>query len=102
MIGYVGTTRGQGRGGGIGVFRLDEESGALTHLQTVKAQNPSFVAVHPTGKYLYAATRGSVGGADGTQPASFIEAFAIDPRERTLTALNKQSSGGQSPAYVSA
>ena len=101
MIVYVGTTTGQGRAEGIGVFRMDEGSGALTHLQTVKAQNPSFLAVHPNGTSLYAVTRGSIGGADGAQPASFVEAFAIDPKERTLTPLNKQPSGGQSPAYVS-
>ena len=101
MIVYVGTTTGQGRAEGIGVFRMDGKSGALTHLQTLKAQNPSFVAVHPNGRSLYAVTRGSIGGADGAQPASFVEAFAVDPKERTLTPLNKQSSGGQSPAYVS-
>ena len=101
MIVYVGTSTGQGRAEGFGVFRMDEKTGALTHLQTVKASNPTFLAVHPNGKYLYAATRGSVGGADGTQPQSFIEAYAIDPKDKTLSFINKQSSGGQSPAYVS-
>ncbi|MGI8423277.1 MAG: lactonase family protein [Chloroflexota bacterium] len=101
MIVYVGTTTGAGKAEGIGVFRMDESTGGLTHIQTVPAQNPSFVALHPDGKSLYAVTRGSVGGADGAQPASFVEAFGIDPKEHTLTALNKQSSGGQSPAYVS-
>jgi 6-phosphogluconolactonase len=32
---------------------------------------------------------------------SHIEAFAIDPADKTLTRLNEQPSGGQSPAYVS-
>jgi 6-phosphogluconolactonase len=59
------------------------------------------VALHPSGKYLYAATRGSVGGADGERPQSFVEAYAVDPQKKTLTLINKQSSRGQSPAYVS-
>ncbi|HEU5314791.1 MAG TPA: lactonase family protein, partial [Chloroflexota bacterium] len=101
MIVYVGTTTGQGRAEGIGVFRMDDGTGALTHLQTVQAANPTFLWIHPSGRYLYAATRGSVGGADGDTPRSFIEAFAIDPSQKTLTAINRQSSGGQSPAYVS-
>ncbi len=56
MIVYVGAQTGPGKGEGISVFRLDEETGALTHLQTVAAENPTFVALHPSGKYLYAST----------------------------------------------
>jgi 6-phosphogluconolactonase len=102
MIVYVGAQTGPGKGEGISVFRLDEESGALTHLQTVPAENPTFVALHPSGKYLYAATRtmGSA-GPDGGPPRSSVEAYAIDPGSHTLTFLNRQPSGGGSPAHVS-
>src|SRR5688500_4748679 len=98
MIVYVGTNTGPGKAEGIGVFRMVERRGALSHLQSVRAENPTFLAVHPNGKYLYAATRAR---ADGEHVRSLIEAFAIDPTARTLSLLNRQPSGGQSPAYVS-
>src|SRR5829696_1885920 len=105
MIVYVGTNTGPGKAEGIGVFRMDEETGALRHLQTVAAENPTFLSVHPNGRFLYAATRGRGGGSgaggDSGQVRSFIEAFAIDRAAVTLAALNRQGSGGQSPAYVS-
>jgi 6-phosphogluconolactonase len=101
MYVYVGTTTGEGRAEGFGVFRMDDATGGLTHLQTVKAANPTFLWVHPNGKYLYVATRGSVGGGDANAPRSFIEAFAIDRSKGTVTAINRQPSGGESPAYVS-
>ena len=98
MIVYVGTNTGEGKAEGIGVFRMDGETGSLSHLQTVVAHNPTFLSVHPSGKYLYAATRRR-SGRDHVR--SHIEAFAIDPVEKTLSPLNEQPSGGQSPAYVS-
>ena len=98
MIVYVGTNTGESKAQGIGVFAMDEASGALSHLQTVEAENPTFLCVHPSGKYLYAATRGRAGGE---HVRSFIEAFAIDATSKRLTPLNRQGSGGQSPAHVS-
>jgi 6-phosphogluconolactonase len=101
MFVYVGAVTGQNRAEGFSVFRMDDATGGLTHLQTVKASNPTFLGLHPSGKYLYAATRGGVGGPDGDQPRSFIEAYAIDAKTKTVSQLNRQPSGGQSPAYVS-
>ena len=98
MIVYVGTNTGENKAKGLGVFEMDETSGALTHLQTVEAENPTFLCVHPSGKYLYAATRGRSGGE---HVRSFIEAFAIDASTKRLTPLNMQPSGGESPAHVS-
>lgn len=97
MLVYIGTTTGSNRAKGIGVFRMDAATGALTHIQTVEAQNPSFLALRPDGKTLYAATRGSIGGAG----YSAIEAFRVDATSGTLSPVNTQPSGGQSPAYVS-
>ncbi len=45
---YVGTYTRSGRSEGIYVYRRDPETGALTHLHTVKEVDPSFLAFDPT------------------------------------------------------
>ncbi len=59
---YVGTytTNPPGGGGtlpavGIAVFRVAAD--ALTLVQTVPSANPSFLAVHPTQRFLYGTVR---------------------------------------------
>ena len=64
---YVGTyTDGTSRG----IYRLafDPESGAMSDpVLAVETKNPSFLALHPSGRFLYAAGRGLElrGGEDG-------------------------------------
>jgi 6-phosphogluconolactonase len=102
MIVYVGTNTGPGKAEGIGVFRLDEESGALEHVQTVPAENPTWVTLDPQERFLYAVTRTmGGGGAGGGTPNSSVEAYAIDRPSGRLSFVNRQPSGGTGPAYVS-
>ena len=97
---YVGTyTGGTGRGSeGIYVFRFDGITGiASAPVLAAKSVNPSFLALHPGGKYLYAANEvseftGKGGGAVG--------AFAIDRVTGKLTLLNQAASGGNGPAHL--
>ena len=91
MLTYVGTYTGPGRGEGIYVYRA--EDGRLTPLQTVGGVvSPSFLALHPNGKTLYA-----VNEAEGSEAVS---AFRVSG-DGQLTALNRQPSHGTSPCYVS-
>jgi len=97
VIVYVGTYTGPGKAEGIGVFRMDQATGALTHLQTLSGvDNPSFLALHPNGRSLYAANES--GDADG---GPGISAFAVDQETHTLMPLNRQPAHGTSPCYVS-
>ncbi|HEY3487719.1 MAG TPA: beta-propeller fold lactonase family protein, partial [Gammaproteobacteria bacterium] len=50
---YVGT----GSDSGIHVFEFDRVKPALNLLQTVPAVKPTFLAIHPKGKFLYSANR---------------------------------------------
>ena len=57
---YVGcyTRRPPGGGGrvkpvGISVFAVDGATGDLSPVQTVPSENPSFLAFHPSGRFLY-------------------------------------------------
>jgi 6-phosphogluconolactonase len=56
---YVGSYTKNPPGGGsnnpigLSVFRFDPQSGALTPVQQVPSANPSFVALYPSGRFLY-------------------------------------------------
>ena len=79
---YVGTyTDGGSRG--IYRFELDPSSGAATApILAGGSENPSFLAVHPNGRVLYAVNEvAKFGGA----PTGAVSAFAIDPASGELT-----------------
>ena len=59
--------------------------------------NPSFLAVHSNGKFLYAANE--VDNFQG-QPTGSISAFAIDPATHHLKLLNQVSAKGSGPCHV--
>ncbi len=88
---YVGTYTKPGGSKGIHRGVLDLETGKVSDLQLVaEAQNPSFLAIHPSGKFLYAATEGASGEA---------QAFAIAP-DGSLKFLNSQSAKGSGTCHI--
>jgi len=94
MFVYVGsyTEPANGKGDGIAVYRFDPDTGGLTHLQTVSGvPNPSFLALHPSGRFLYAVNELNEGG---------VSAFACDPASGELTFLNSQASHGADPCNI--
>jgi len=91
---YVGTysTRGSE---GIYVFEFDRANGALRQLQTVSnAKSPSFLAIHPSGKFLYSVN-------EAAQNSGGVSAYAIDRKTGKLALINQQSSHGKGPCYIS-
>ncbi|MDF2441411.1 MAG: 6-phosphogluconolactonase [Abditibacteriota bacterium] len=97
MFVYIGTYS-KGGSKGIYVYRLDSTSGRLSDTgQTADAKNPSFVAVHPSGRYLYSVSE--VGDVDG-KPGGGVSSYAIDAQTGGLTLLNQQSSRGSGPCHV--
>lgn len=95
---YFGTYTGRGSKG-IYVGRLNRDTGALTVEGLAgEVENPSFVAVHPSRKFLYAA--GEIGRFAG-RPSGAVSAFAIDPATGKLQLLNQQPSGGGGPCHLS-
>jgi 6-phosphogluconolactonase len=83
---------------GIYVSRLDLASGALTPPELVaETPNPSFLAVHPSGNYLYAANEVRT---FNDQPGGAVSGFAVDRKTGKLTAINQQSSRGSGAVYL--
>ena len=94
---YVGTYTG-GPSKGIYLLELDAASGNLTPRGlAAESESPSFLAIHPTRKFLYAANE--VGEYEGQKTGS-VSSFAIDPVSGKLTALNVKPSGGSHPCFV--
>jgi 6-phosphogluconolactonase len=58
-----------------------------------ETKDPSWMAVHPSGKYLYAANE--------MGKASTVSAFAIEPKSRKLTFLNQLPALGEDPCHLS-
>ncbi len=100
---YIGTyTRHEsyvdGHAEGIYVYQFDPKNGKLRHQSTMTGVvNPSFVTVEPRGKFLYAVNELT----REEEVSGTVSAFAIDPVTGDLAFLNKQLTGGLSPAYVS-
>lgn len=96
---YVGTYTEAGRPDGIYLIRMDRRSGKLRRVGSVNAgANPSFLAIHPNGRVLYAVNELEKynGRATGA-----VSAFAIASATGALTRLNEQLSEGGAPCYVS-
>ena len=79
---------------GIYAFDFDSESGQLTPTGVAaETPNPSWVAIHPNGKWVYAANE------SGKQ--STITAFSLDAKTARLTQLNQLPALGEDPCYLS-
>ncbi|WP_417378016.1 lactonase family protein [Gimesia sp.] len=102
---YVGTyTRGSDSKG-IYQLLLDSETGKLTHVDaTENVVNPSFLAIHPNQKFLYAVNEINDfphGIVDFPNlPSGAVSAFSIDSDSGKLTFLNQIASEGGSPCYL--
>jgi len=94
---YIGTYT-SGGSKGIYLSELDLASGALSPPALVgETPNPSFVSIHPSGRYLFAVNE--VGNFRGQKSGS-VTAFSIDPKSGGLTQLNQQSSRGDGPCFI--
>lgn len=94
---YVGTYTGP-TSKGIYAFRFDESSGKATPLGLVaESTNPSFLAVDPASRHVYAVNE--VGDYQG-QKSGGVSAFEIDKENGKLKFLNEVASRGAGPCYL--
>ena len=91
FIAYVGSfTRGKSKG--IYAWRFNPSSGKLTALGlAAETSNPSFLAVHPNRRFLYAVNENGAGT---------VSAFSIDAATAKLALLNTASTRGNGPCHL--
>ena len=90
---YIGTYTGK-KSQGIYVSRLDSKTGTMTPPELAgEMNNPSWVTVHPSGKFLFAAGEGGYPGGGA------IVGFTI-AADGKLTAVNKQTPNGNGPCHL--
>ena len=95
---YVGTYTGKGSEG-IYAYRFDPATGETSSVGLAAAtDNPSFLAVDPNGRFLYA-----VNELDTfrNEPTGAVSVFAIDRESGKLKLLQQVSSLGAGPAHLS-
>ena len=88
-----------GNGQGIHIFQVDRINGKLSPVDVHRmGVSPSRLEVNAAGTRMYSANETDRVGEnhDGT-----ISAFTIDQNDGTLRELNRVSSGGKGPTYVS-
>ncbi len=95
---YVGTFT-ERNSQGLYVFEFHKDSMKFDLLQTIPSlESPSFLEIHPSGRYLYAVSRSSDSDGNGWGKVS---AFRIDSLTGKLTFINEHSSYGKGPCHVS-
>jgi len=91
---YVGTYTTKTNSKGIYAYRFDAATGQLSAIGVAaETPDPSWVAVHPNGKFLYAVNEA---GKNST-----VTAFALDAKTGKLTLLNQLPALGEDSCYIS-
>ncbi|HET8925563.1 MAG TPA: lactonase family protein [Candidatus Acidoferrum sp.] len=94
FLAFVGTYTTKTASKGIYAFRYDASSGKPTPIGVAaETPDPSFLAIHPSGKYLYAVNEAGKN--------SMVSAFVLDTQSGKLTLLNQLPALGEDPCYIS-
>ncbi|MDR8392586.1 lactonase family protein [Aliifodinibius sp. S!AR15-10] len=92
---FVGTYTGEGSEG-IYLYKFNSADGSVSSLiETAEASNPSYLVISPDHANVYAVSEG------GDAPTDSVSSFAFDKATGQLSFLNRQSSQGKGPCYVS-
>jgi 6-phosphogluconolactonase len=94
---YFGTyTRKDSKG--IYAYRFQPGTGKLTSVGLVgETENPSFLAIHPNHRFLYAVNE--ISNYQG-ESAGSVSAFSIDAKTGSLALLNRVSTHGATAAHL--
>jgi 6-phosphogluconolactonase len=91
----TGTYTG-GKSEGVYVYKFNSNDGSFKEVSHVKTSNPSFVAVSPNQKFVYAVHEDAGNNGKGGE----ISAFSFNKKSGVLTYINEKSTEGDHPCYV--
>jgi 6-phosphogluconolactonase (cycloisomerase 2 family)/peptidoglycan/LPS O-acetylase OafA/YrhL len=81
---------------GIYIFKFNCNTGEVLKVTSgVQITNPSFLTVSDDGQYVYACTESKLKGGGS------VSSFFFDSKKGSLKFLNKRSSMGENPVYIS-
>ncbi|MGI8869910.1 MAG: lactonase family protein [Mycobacteriales bacterium] len=89
---YVGAYTVAERPGAVATYDLDAASGALRLVDSVDARSASFVAVHPSGRVVYAVSEGEKGT---------VAAYSVGADGRLSRVGPPRETGGAEPCHLS-
>ena len=93
---YTNTTPASGSEG-LYVSKFDASTGALSMpVVAAKTTSPSFLAIHPSGQFLYTVGESAPSGSRKSQ----VSAYRISGADGGLEKLNQVTAGGAGPCYV--
>jgi 6-phosphogluconolactonase len=91
---FAGTYTDKGSKG-IYVYRFNAATGKAVWLSNTEGLiNPSYLAIAPDGKHIYAVTE------TARNNSGSVSAFSFDRKNNQLNFINKVPSGGDNPCYV--
>ena len=82
---------------GILAYRMNLSTGAMTDLGVAgEIANPGFLALHPSGRFLYSVSSAKIAG----QNVGLVSAFSLDRKKGKLALVNQRQSGGANPTHL--
>lgn len=82
----------------VHLFQLNLKDGSINKISAINGLvNPSFLKIHPNGKFLYAVNE--VGDFQGKKSGG-VTAFALDVKNGKIAKLNQQPSGDTGPCHL--
>lgn len=84
-----------GKSEGIYVYSFNSETGTAKEVSRIKSSNPSFIAISPNKKFVYAVNENGNNNNGGE-----ISAYSFNNKTGQLTFINKQFTKGDHPCYT--
>jgi 6-phosphogluconolactonase len=94
---FVGTYTSTGKSDGIYLYWMDPVTGRLDKFKSFKSENPSFLTIDRSRRFLYAVNE--VAEYLG-KPGGGVSAFAISKEDVSLRLLNQQATNGADPCHL--
>src|SRR5437868_6425333 len=84
-----------GKSKGIYVYNFNSSDGSARLIDSISSPNPSYLAVSPDQKFVYAVSEVGRGHNDGR-----VRAFSFDRNTGHLKFINEKPSMGENPCYI--
>lgn len=85
----------KGKSIGMYIYDFNEKDGSLKVIDSIATPNPSYLAVSPKQKFVYAVSEVMRGNNSGK-----VRAFSFNGKTGHLKFINEQSSVGDNPCYI--